>query len=33
MIMCTAFIIISLIHGDIRIDMIKDETERHDKKK
>ena len=31
MIMCTAFVIISLIRGDIRNDMIKDETEKHDK--
>lgn len=31
MILCTAFVIISLIHGDIRIDMIEDETEKQEK--
>lgn len=28
MIMCTAFVIISLIHSDIKIGMVKDETEK-----
>lgn len=31
MIVCTAFVIISLIRGDIKISMIKDETEKQDK--
>ena len=30
-IVCTAFVIISLIRGDIKISMIKDETEKQDK--
>lgn len=33
MILCTAFIIISLIRGDIKISIIKDETEKQNKKK
>lgn len=28
MIMCTAFVIISFIRGDIRISMVKDDTEK-----
>ncbi len=31
MIVCTAFVIISLIRGDIKISMIKDATEKQDK--
>lgn len=30
MIVCTTFVIISLIRGDIKIGMIKDETEKQD---
>lgn len=31
MILCTAFVIISLIRGDIKIGMVKDETEKQNK--
>lgn len=31
MILCTAFVFISLIHGDIKINMVRDEAEKQDK--
>lgn len=31
MVLCTAFVIISLIRGDIKIGMVKDETEKQNK--
>lgn len=33
MILCTAFVVVLLIRGDIKISMIKDETEKQNKKK
>jgi hypothetical protein len=31
MILCTAFVVVSLIRGDIKIGMVKDETEKEEK--
>lgn len=31
MIICTIFVVISFIHGDIKISMVKNETEKEDK--
>ncbi len=31
MIVCTIFVVISFIHGDIKMSMIKDETEKENK--
>ena len=31
MIICTIFVVISLIHGDIKISMVRDETDKEDK--
>lgn len=31
MILCTAFVVVSVIRGDIKIDMAKDETEKQGK--
>lgn len=31
MILCTAFVVVSVIRGDIKIGMAKDETEKQDK--
>lgn len=33
MILCTAFVVVLLIRGDIKISIIKDETEKQNKKK
>lgn len=33
MILCTVFVVVLLIRGDIKISMIKDETEKKNKKK
>lgn len=30
-IICTIFVVISFIHGDIKISMVRDETEKEDK--
>lgn len=30
MIICTIFVVISLIHGDIKISMVKDDTDKED---
>lgn len=31
MILCTAFVVVSLIHGDIKISMVRDKTDKEDK--
>lgn len=31
MVLCTVFVIISIIHGDIRINIVRDETENKEK--
>lgn len=31
MIICTIFVVISFIHGDIKISVVRDETEKEDK--